>query len=738
MKKRLLMIAVAAAVFPVQSMAAPKKLTLERLYEEPSLSGPALRGAKISPDGKQVTILKGREDDARQLDLWSYDLATGDSKMLVSSTDLLGAPEELSEEEKNRRERQRIYQYGIVSYQWDSNGEAILFPLGGDVFLYDLKKHEPVRVTETEGYETDPKVSPGGGYVSYVRDNELYVYDLATKKEKKLTAGANDVIRNATASFVVQEELDRDTGYWQSPDDKLIAYTQIDESPVKISERLDMGPDGAYTVRQRYPFAGTDNVLVKLGVVKAGGGRTTWVDLGDNPDIYLANAHWSKDGSTLYVERLSRDQKTLDLLKVDPKTGKSAVILTEHSDVWVNLKQGFRALEDGGFLWASERTGFNHIYKYDADGKLVATLTSGDWPVSNIACVDEAADSVYFTGWTDSVLNTNLYKTSLAGGGAPERVTKQDGRNSASFPGKDCSAYIGYFTSETQPYQVGVYSSTGERLMWLNENKMDESHPYYPYLASHQHWEYGELKTEDGVTLEYKVLKPKDMKKGEKRPAIVLVYGGPHAQTVSNSWSSPFEQLLSDQGYVLFRLDNRGAAGRGTAFEFPLYHAMGGVEVKDQAVGARWLAKQSYVDAKHIGVYGWSYGGYMTVMMLSQNPELYAAGVAGAPVTDWRLYDTAYTERYMGDPRTDGDAYDKSAVFAHLDGMKDGKMLLLHGMADDNVIFLNSVRLMDALQKDDTKFELMTFPGEKHGFRQKEKRLFRDQLILDYFARKLH
>ncbi len=734
---QLLAAAMIAAVYPVSASAEPEKLTVERLNAEPSLNGPSLRGAKMSPDGKRVTILKGREDDARQLDLWSYDLATGESAMLVSSTDLLGAPEELSEEEKNRRERQRIYQSGIVAYDWDNKGEVLLFPLGGDVFLYDLTAKAADRVTETEAFETDPKISPEGGYVSFIRNDELYVYDRASGRERQLTSGANGVIRNGVASFVVQEELDRDTGYWWSNDDSMIAYTQIDESPVEISERLDMGKDGAYTVRQRYPFAGTDNVTIKLGVVKPKGGRTTWIDLGDNPDIYLADVHWSKDGSALYVERLSRDQKTLDLLKADPKTGRTEVILSDTSDTWVNLTHGFRALDGGGFLWTSERSGFSHIYKYDSAGTLEETVTSGEWPVKTIACVDEENGEVYFSGWMDSVLESHLFKVSMSGG-EPQQITEREGSHGASFPENDCSAYIGGFSGETQPYQLGVYTSSGERLMWLNENRVDESHPYYPYLGSHQTSEYGTLEAEDGTPLYYSVTKPAGMKRGEKRPAIVFVYGGPHAQTVRKGWSGATKQLYLDEGFVVFQIDNRGAASRGTAFENTLYRDMGHIEVEDQAVGARWLASQSYVDGDRIGVSGWSYGGYMALMMLSQHPELYAAGVAGAPVTDWRLYDTAYTERYMGDPRVDVEAYDKSSVFAHLDGLKgEGELLVIHGMADDNVVFLNTVRLMAELQKAGKKFELMTFPGEKHGFRQRENRLYRDRLMLDFLKRKL-
>ena len=742
MKKILLASAIALSASIGASTAEDEsgRLTVERLHAEPSISGPSVRNPQISPDGTIVTLLKGRDDNARLLDLWAYDVSDGTARRLVKADDLVADAGELSEEEKNRRERQRIYDTGIVDYAWDSRGAAILFPLGGDVFLYDLEKSEPTQVTATEAFETDAKVSPDGRYVSYVRDDELFAFDRETGKERRLTRSASETVRNAVAEFVAQEELDRDTGYWWSPDDSRVAFTRIDEAPVEIAERLDFGPDGAKTIRQRYPFAGTDNVRINLAVVSATGGRPTWIDLGAEEDVYLADVYWSADGATLYAARLSRDQKRLDLLKADPMSGASEIILTETSDTWINLNHSFRALDDGGFLWGSERDGFHHVYRYDGDGERVAQLTNGDWPVSGVACVNEEEDALFFTGWMESALERHLFRTSLSGDSdaAPARVSQAAGWHGASFAG-DCSAYIGTFSSENQPRQVAVYDNSGERRFWLSENSLDEDHPYRPYLASHVAPEYGTIDVE-GVSLDYKLLKPTDLKRGEKRPAIILVYGGPHSQRVRKGWDTGFEQMLADEGYVVFRLDNRGAANRGKAFEDPLYRAMGSVEVRDQAAGARWLASQDFVDAEKIGVYGWSYGGYMTLMMLSQTPDLYAAGVSGAPVTEWRLYDTAYTERYMGDPspEADAEAYDESAVFAHLDGLVgDGRLLLIHGMADDNVIFLNSIRLMDALQKAGKDFDLMTYPGEKHGFRAKTNRIDRDRRIMDFFNARL-
>ncbi len=715
------------------TIASADDLTVARLHAQPGLTGPSVRAARFSPDGSMITILRGREDNARQLDLWSYDIETGEASMLVSSTDLVGEVE-LSEEEKNRRERQRIYDAGIISYAWDRQGEKIMFPLGGDIFIYDLASKTPTQITQTDSFETDPKFSPNGRYISFVRDDELYVHDIQTSTEHVLTSGADGTVRNAVSEFVAQEELDRNTGYWWSPMSDRLVFTQIDETPVPIAERTDINADGVVTIRQRYPFAGANNVAIKLGIVAPTKDAPIWIDLGDNPDIYVADVYWGTGGKTIYVARLTRDQKRLDLLSVDPKTGDSSIVLSETSDVWVNLGLGLRRLKDGGFLWSSERSGYQHIYRYDADGNVLGSITGDKGIVTDIDCVDQENEVIYYTGWDDSALERHVFAKPFAG--PAKRLTSVEGWHGASFS-SGCKRYIQTSSTDTQPRQTSVHSNDGAFKFWLSENDVsDKSHPYHQFLASHQAWEYGQLKADDGQMLDYKILKPKGLKRRQKAPAIIFVYGGPHAQRVRKGFGNLFEQMLVDKGYVVMRLDNRGAGNRGTAFEFPLYKNMGGPETRDQALGARWLGEQSFVDKDRIGVYGWSYGGYMTLHMLLQNPELYAGGVSGAPVTDWKLYDTAYTERYMGDPERDADAYEKSAPLTHVENLED-PLLIIHGMADDNVVFQNTVKLIDALQKGGKTFDLMTYPGEKHGFRKRTSRAHRDQLIVDFFDRTL-
>lgn len=717
-------------------------LTPALIHSDPSLSGPRLNKARISPDGKMVTVLEGRKTDAFQQDLWAYDLSTGKGRRLVSSTDLLGAPEKLSDEEKNRRERAREKGKGIVAYSWDKKGEQILFPLGGDVYVYRLKDGKATRVTNTAGYETDARISASGRTVTYVRDNDLYSTDLATGRETRLSFGANDVIRNATASFVVQEELARSTGYWLSPDEKKVAYERIDESPVKIEHRIEFGADGIRNVAQRYPFAGTDNVRVKLGVVPTAGGQTVWVDIGEDPDIYLARVYWSLDGRTLYVGILSRDEKRLTMLAVNPVTGASHELFRETSPTWLNVRGDFVALKDGGFLWSSERSGFWHMYRYDKAGKNPVAITKGDWPVTRVNCVNEETGKIYFTGWQKNALERHIFRVDFDGQNMTQ-LSHGQGWHSAAFA-KNCASYIETFSNRDTPPQTRVFDNGGKPVMWLNQNKVDERHPYAKFLKAHISPEFGRLKAEDGQMMDYNLYKPLHMQPGKKYPAITFVYGGPGVQRVGRFWGED-KQLLAESfaqhGYVVFQLDSRGATGRGKAYEDVLYRSMGKTEVADQSKGTEFLKSLPYVDGGRLGIYGWSYGGYMTLHMLAQT-DLYKVGVAGAPVTDWSLYDTAYTERYLGDPRpgnpnyTKG-AYETASVFAHIDGLTE-PFLLLHGMADDNVVFRHSIKLMAEMQKRERhNMRLMTYPGEKHGFRKKTDKIHRDEEIYNFLTNHL-
>ena len=695
------------------AQAAPQKLTLDRVFGSPSLDGTSLRDPKLSPDGSMVTFLKARPDEQDRFDLWAIDASTGAQRMLVDSKKI-GTGAALTEQEKMQRERLRIGgEKGIVAYDWAPDGKHILVPLDGQLYLAGLDG-TVTQLTDQKGGELNPVISPDGRYVSYVHDDELVVEPLATKQPHQITDGASDTVSWGTAEFVAQEEMDRHTGYWWAPHDRYIAVQRTDVSPVKIVTRTAIGSDGTKVYDQRYPAAGTPNAIVDLYVMKPDGSGKVKVDMGSNPDIYLARVYWSADGSTLYVERESRDQQTLDLLKVDPATGKSSVLFGEHAGPksWLNLSSNFHAMKDGSLIWWSERSGHGHLYHY-ADGKFIQ-LTSGDWEVQDLVGVDEDKGRLYFTANKQTPIEEQLYSVDIAKPDVITQLTENGWSNGAATDAK-ADRFVVDRSNTGHPPQLYLADASGHRLRWLVENKIDASHPLAPYIGDFEPVKFGTITADDGTTLHYEMITPK-LVQGRKYPVYMYHYGGPDVgQMVTNTWhGQPLAQYIVQQGYVYFIVDNRGSPNRGTAFEDHIYHAMGTVEVADQLKGVDFLKSRPFVDPAKITTFGWSYGGYMTVKLLEKTHGVFAAGVAVAPVTDWRLYDTHYTERYLGDPNKDPAVYTAAGDLAESDKISD-PLLLIHGLSDDNVVFDNSSRLMAKLQANDQPFEAMVYPGKTHA-----------------------
>ena len=720
----------------LSNVASADSLTIERIFESPSLDGTAPRNLKVSPDGQRVTFLQGKDTDYEKLDLWEYNIASGKTQMLFDSDSLDATEQELSDEEKARRERMRLSGSGIVSYQWSQDGQALLFPLGGDVYYHQLGQQGAKRLLNTDTFETDIKLSPKGNFISFIRDQNLFVKNISTGEEQAITTEGGDNIKFGMAEFVAQEEMSRMTGYWWSPDERYIAFTKVDESPVEVITRSEIYADDIKMIEQRYPKAGTPNVQVELAIQQIGNGQRQWVDLGDNKDIYLARGQWMPDSKVFTYQWQSRDQQALELRGYDITSQQQSVLLSESSDTWVNLHDDLHFLTTSDdFIWASERDGFKHLYVFNRKGKMQRQLTRGDWVVDTVEAIDENTGLVYFTGRKDTPLERHLYSVPLAGGKIT-RISQRDGFHSVSFA-KDASIYIDQFSTAMHPQQVSLHQADGKQITWLEENKVDKQHPLYAYQQQMIKPEFGTLETPDGTTLYYRLYKPADT--STKRPAIVYLYGGPHAQVVTNSWGGNrglLMQYWASQGYVVFSIDNRGSNYRGKAFEDPIYKKMGTIEVDDQVEGVKFLRGLDYVDAERIGVHGHSYGGYMTLMSMFKAGDYFAAGVSGAPVTDWRLYDTHYTERYMGNPQTDDDAYTASSVFPYAKDLK-GDLLIYHGMADDNVLFTHSTRLYKHLQDMAIPFDSMDYPGKKHSIRGKQTGIHLYKTITNFFNRTL-
>lgn len=724
------------------------ELTIDRLFDAPALAGPTILGLKISPDGSRVTYLQGKPDDRDRLDLWEYDIRTGHARMLVDCNELSPTREQHSDEESSHRERNRTAALsGILEYSFAPSGRALLFPLGGNLYYYDLTR--PVgaglaKINRRGGAVSDATISPTGALVAFIRDQDLHVHDIAAGQARALTGDGGGAIKNGMAEFVAEEEMDRHTGYWWAPDDGHLAFVRVDESPVKVIERFEIAADNVATFAQRYPVAGGPNVLVQLGVADLQTGAVTWIDLGSETDIYVARVNWLPDGRTLAIQRQSRDQRRLNLLFADIETGQTRIILTETSRSWIDLNNEISFLaQSREFIWASSRDGHTHLYLYDYAGHCLRQITAGAWNVDDfrlraIKGIDEEARLVFFTATKQCPTQRQLYSASLDTEDPRDvhRISNAEGIHGITMS-PAARFYVDTFTSRLQPPRVSLHSMDGRLIAPLLENRLDGNHPSAPYLGDNSVPEFGTLTAADGQALYYRIFKPARFDSARQYPAIVDVYGGPGVQRVLENWTgSSFTQILTRAGYVVFQLDNRGTAFRGAAFQAPIRGRLGDVEIADQVQGGRWLAEQGFVDPARIGVWGWSYGGYLTLMLMFRAPGVFRAGVAGAPVTDWALYDTHYTERYLGRPVDNPEGYSTSSVLPYA-GSLQGSLLIIHGMADDNVLFLHSTKLLRRLQDLGRPFDVMVYPGAKHGLIRQNEGRHAFKTILRFFDDKL-
>ena len=716
---------------------AEELVTPARAFASPDLSGPRARGVQMAPDGSAVTYLKTKASDLTVTDLWIADVADGSTRLLIDGAALTPKDHTLSEAEKSRREREGVQTHGVIDYAWDEQARFIVVPVEGNLWLYTRQTGAVRKLTNTPASDIDAKVSPRGSYVSFIRDDNLYLVPTAGGPERALTEGGTELRSWGTAEFIVQEEFDRPTGYWWSPDDTRIALCLVDQSDVDVIERPEIGALGATIVRQRYPRTGRRNARVEIYIEDVTTLARTRVDLGASSDIYIPRVDWSKDGRTLYVQRLSRDQRHLDLLAVDPGSGAARVVLAESSPHWVEVTSDFTPLHEGRFLWTSERSGYRHVYLYSGSGRLIRQLTHGAWPVDQIEGVDEARGIALLGASKDNPTERRLYTVSWERPGPPVPITAGGGWWTAVVA-KRGGNFAGTYEDSATPPQTALYRPDGTRVRWIEENRLAQGHPYFPYLARHRLPQFGTLTAADGQQLWWSLRTPPRFDSGQRYPVIVQVYGGPAAALVVRRWPDPVEQLFLEAGYILFSLDNRGTPNRSVAFKTALDRRFGTVEVEDQLAGVAYLKSLPYVDPRRIGVRGWSNGGYMTLMLLTVPDSPFAAGVAGAPVTDFRLYDTAYTERYMGTPLQNAAGYERADVLPRLSQLKPGRVLILHGMADDNVTFDQSTRVFAALQARAVPFETMVYPGLRHraGWTPDDK-LHRTLTTLDFFRRLL-
>ena len=697
-------------------------LTVERIYSAPSLSGRPLRETMWSPDGKLLTYL---DDNAGEPEIWAVDAAAGQRHVLIDAQRL----RDVLLPAASRGQQTGLGRTTPPRYLWAPGGQALLFISARELFWYDLKTKSAKKLLgEANGKASsheaadidDAKISPDARWVSFLRDHDLWVVSAAGGEPRQLTRGGSDELRNGELDWVYPEELDLATAYWWAPDSSRLALLRLDERAVQKYPLVDALPYVAAVTEEHFPEAGSPNPVARVGVVDVAGGDVRWMDTGGDPTVLLARVAWLPDSRRLAIQRLNRVQNHLDLLLADVASGKCQTMLTEQDKYWINLSgDGFgpAASDDLHFfadgkrsLWPSERSGFRHLYLYDLAGKQIAQLTRGDWEVESVAKIDEQAQAVYFVSTQKSPIERQFYRVALSGG-EPVELTHEHGTHGVSMA-PDGKHFLDTYSTAMTPPQQRLYNADGSLVATLEENRVAELENYHL-----QPEEFFTVPGADGTPLEAAMIKPNRFDASRKYPVIVMVYGGPHVQEVRDGWGGStflWNEMMAEKGFVIFTLDNRGTAGRGHNFETPIYRHFGSVELADQLAGVKWLSKQPYIDSSRVGIWGWSFGGYMTCLAMLRAGDVFKAGFAGAPVTDWRRYDTIYTERYMGTPQENPEGYRDSSPVNFAAGLK-GKLLVAHATGDDNVHFANSVALQEKFVEAQKYAEFLIYADRGHG-----------------------
>ena len=658
----------------------------------------------IPPAGDAVLFLRSAPRSFSQ-DLWTFDPVTGKERVLLTAEQILrGASEQLSPEERARRERQRQSFRGIVSYQLSDDGRRILVPLSGHLYVVDRASNAVKELPEAAGSPIDARFSPDGRKVACVRDDDVWVTDLESDNGWRLTTGASDTVTHGVAEFVAQEEMDRFEGYWWSPDGETIAYEEARLGGVETLALADPTHPERGAEMKRYPRPGMRNADVRLGLIPAAGGHTTWVEWDHVKYPYLCVATWTKR-APLTIVVSNREQTEEAVLAVDRNTGGTSTLWVERDRAWLNLQKKMPLwLEDGsGFLWISERSGNRQLELHAPDGKLVRTLNNPDLNLREMLAVDEEAGTVWVAGGADPT-QTHLFWLPLSGSGEPIRATTQPGVHGASF-GRGQSIYVHTFEGLDGSQRTTVHRRGGELLGEIRSVAEE------PHIAVKL-----EITTlPDSLHLRAAIVRPSSFRPGRKYPVLVNVYGGPHSQMVTAQPSRyVLAQWFADRGYIVVSIDGRGTPARGRAWERAIQGDLIDVALQDQVAGLRALgARYPEMDLGRVGIYGWSFGGYFSAMAVMRRPDVFHAGMAGAPVCDWHDYDTFYTERYLGLPQSNARGYEVSSVLTYAKDL-ERPLMLVHGTTDDNVYFMHSLKMADALFRAGKRFEFMPLPGFTH------------------------
>jgi dipeptidyl aminopeptidase/acylaminoacyl peptidase len=712
---------VAAQGLP-EDRETPKPITFDLVYESdhaPNLGGSPVGGMTWLEDGEHYYQNK----DGKQLKI---EASTGRAEIALNTKPIAEALEKLPTIDKRTAES-----IANRNLQMDKARKGAIFEHANDLYYVALDGSIAVRLTKTPQREELATFSPDGCFVAFVRDNDLYVVDIATQTERALTTGGTDLLRHGKADWVYYEEVFNRNWqtYWWSPDSTHIVYYEIDSSSIRPFTIVNTIPNDPSVEKTLFPKPGDPNPRIRLFTVAIAGDSPQEVDLSaySVEDRIIQNAGWWPDSSAAFAYITNRTQTWMDVLSFPPDGGTPKVLFRESTKAWVEAPGPMSFLKDGSFLFHSERSGWKHFYHYGRDGKLIAPITAGDWEARSIARLDEEHGWVYISGTKDSHIAENLYRAKLDGSDAaePQRLTQEPGAHRADVSPKG-NYFIDSWSSTEQPPLCVLRKMEDQSIVrWLDTNPVRDLDKYIVSPV-----ELVQIQTSDGFQIEGSIMKPPDFNPTSRYPVWFMTYGGPQAPTVSNSWGGgrTGDQVLAQQGIVVFRADPRSASAKGAVSAWSAYKQLGIQELADIETAIKWLNEKPWIDATHVGMSGFSYGGFMTSFMLTHS-KLFAAGIAGGSVTDWRDYDSIYTERYMLTPQENKDGYEKTSVVAAAKNLH-GHILIVHGMMDDNVHMQNSTRLIRALENAGKPFEMLFYPENRHGVGGKHWNRAQNEFIL--------
>ncbi|NIM48578.1 MAG: prolyl oligopeptidase family serine peptidase [Gemmatimonadales bacterium] len=695
----------ASLIVAVPATAQVPELTVQKIWGSREFSSD-LVSVRWMEDGEYFT--RTDRGESGTTDLLRVNARTGEEEVLVRGADLVPP----GVESPIRIER----------YQFSPDGKKLLIFTNsvrvwrqntkGEYYLWDFDAKTLSPISTEPGHQMFAKFSPDGRYVGFVREHNIFVRDMKTGDERQLTSDGDENIINGTSDWVYEEELGLRDAFRFSPDGERIAFWRLDQTVIKPFYLIDETSLYPELKPVRYPKAGAQNSEVRIGVVEITTSRTTWMDLGPEKDIYIADMDFAESPTEIWFTRLNRHQSKLDLMLADVRTGASRVIMTDQDSAWVDA--GEPTWIDGGrqFLFLSERDGYRQVFLFERDGSLVRKVTAGEWDVLGFYGVDEKRKLIYFGASIDGPLARPLYRIGLNGRGL-RRVTQEGGSHGISF-NPTFTMYVDSYSRAGQPPVQTLRRADGRLIRTLAANekliaKIDSLGFTRP--------EFITVPGEGGVELNAYIIKPKDFDPAKRYPLLMRVYGGPGSQTVRDSWGGSnylWYQMLAEAGYLVASVDNRGTGARGRDFKKMTYMKLGQYESDDQIAAARHFGSLPYVDADRIGIWGWSYGGYMSLLSSFRGDGAFKAAISVAPVADWKLYDTIYTERYMRTPQENPEGYEKGAPLTYAEGLT-GNLLIVHGTGDDNVHSQNTTQLIQKLEQAGKQFDLRLYPNKTHS-----------------------